>query len=172
MMYGTLNVCKALATKVDEVASIFREQSLLVLPLQEIDLNSASVVSVTAAFKRHGLCFFAGPSNGQCHRVGLVASLACKPLVLRGISEPSRVVAALTELRCEASVRKVVFASLYGQVGDAPAACALAREVVLQSSAAGHCWVALGRIRGLASWLAFLLPRLLTMTLLVADRSL
>ncbi|CAE7459961.1 FCPD, partial [Symbiodinium sp. KB8] len=135
MMYGTLNVCKALATKVDEVASIFREQSLLVLPLQEIDLNSASVVSVTAAFKRHGLCFFAGPSNGQCHRVGLVASLACKPLVLRGISEPSRVVAALTELRCEASVRKVVFASLYGQVGDAPAACALAREVVLQSSA-------------------------------------
>ncbi|CAE7627834.1 unnamed protein product, partial [Symbiodinium necroappetens] len=135
---------EALATKVEEVVALVREHHLLVLALQEIDLNSASVASVTAAFKRHGLRFFAGPSNGQCHRVGLVASLECKPLVLHGLSEPSRAVAVLTELRCADSVRKVVFASLYGQVGDLPAASAHAREVISQLSMAGHCWVALG----------------------------
>ena len=144
MKSATFNVGKALATKVDEVAALVRDHHLLVLALQEIDLNSASVASVTAAFRRHGLHFFAGPSNGRSHRVGLVSSLECKPLALQGLSEPSRAVALVTELRCADSVRKVAFAFLYGQVGDLSAASAHAREVVSQLSLAGHCWVALG----------------------------
>ncbi|CAE7777915.1 unnamed protein product, partial [Symbiodinium sp. CCMP2456] len=112
--------CAALAKaapRVQAVASIFADERLAVLALQEIDLNAHSLGNVTA-----GVCSCA----------------------LEGIADPSRVAAVTTELRCGHSIRKVVLCSLYGHAEDVEAASALARDVLVQLNASGFSWVALG----------------------------
>ncbi|CAE7617784.1 unnamed protein product [Symbiodinium necroappetens] len=135
---------ESLFQEVQAVASLFADERLAVLALQEIDLNAHSLGNVTAAFRRHGLQFFAGPCGSRGHRVGLLSRLECAPVLLEGIADPSRVAAVTTELRCGHSIRKVVLCSLYGHAEDVEAASALARDVLVQLNASGFSWIALG----------------------------
>ena len=138
VLVSTMNVNRALPTKVAAVAATFFATGSQVMALQKVGVNAACVVSTVAAFRAHGLRLSLGSFDGACHRTGLLSCVQGRQVTLPSIKHQSRYTAAVFEFSGAAGYTKVLVASTYGQAsGPEEATFAVASDL----AASGHSWV-------------------------------
>ncbi|CAE7670361.1 otu2, partial [Symbiodinium necroappetens] len=126
--FATMNVGRALATKVDATATIFARIDAYIMALQDVDVNVDSAPSVTAAFRKHGIyCYFGAP-DARGHRATLLTRAQGRAVVLKGAQGP----------------RKILVAATYGHASDPTSATEHAFQMTIELARSGYEWVLVG----------------------------